>query len=244
LIIAEFMQKSLKVSILPQPDEESCGATCLHAVYQFFQYQVPLAEVVGSVVKIDSGGTLIPFLGQHALAQGFASTIVPFDVRVFDPSWKRCSPKDLRDRLLQSAERRPDAKTSLAVRAYAEFLSAGGEIRFDEPRCELLQDYLLKGFPIISGVSATYLYQSKRETEELGDIGYNDLLGQPRGHFVVIEGFDGKMDTVSVADPQYRNPRSPGCQHLDYPCPHFLNSVLMGSITFDAAFLIVQPRSR
>jgi len=36
----------LPVQILPQPDETTCGPTCLHAVFRYFGEDVPLKRII------------------------------------------------------------------------------------------------------------------------------------------------------------------------------------------------------
>lgn len=53
---------------------------------------------------------------------------------------------------------------------------------------------------MLSGLSATYLYKSKREyADSKGRSVYHDLRGKPMGHFVVLRGMERKR--VFVASP-------------------------------------------
>ena len=40
------MEAKLQFDILPQPDDCTCGPTCLHAVYRYFGDEIPLTQVV------------------------------------------------------------------------------------------------------------------------------------------------------------------------------------------------------
>ncbi len=73
--------------IQPQPNNTTCGPTCLHAVYGYYGDVLPLEQVIDETVSLSEGGTLGSLLGQHALARGYDATIYTFNVRVFDPSW-------------------------------------------------------------------------------------------------------------------------------------------------------------
>jgi ABC-type bacteriocin/lantibiotic exporter with double-glycine peptidase domain len=53
--------------ILPQPDDSTCGPTCLHAIYRYFGDEVPLDQVIREVPSLHSGGTLAVMLRNHAL---------------------------------------------------------------------------------------------------------------------------------------------------------------------------------
>ena len=73
--------------ITTQPDDESCGPTCLYAVYNHYNFKISLEEIIKTVERSYSGGTLAPFLGAHALANGFSTTIYVNSLEVFDPTW-------------------------------------------------------------------------------------------------------------------------------------------------------------
>ena len=97
-----------------------------------------------------------------------------------------------------------DPKLQAASRAYLEFLELGGELRFEDLTTGLIRRFLNRGMPIITGLSATYLYRSPREFGPNAD--YDDVRGEPSGHFVVLRGYDRQQRTVLVADPSGRQP--------------------------------------
>lgn len=39
----------LPFKILPQPDETTCGPTCLHSVYRYWGDEVGLGDVIGQI---------------------------------------------------------------------------------------------------------------------------------------------------------------------------------------------------
>jgi hypothetical protein len=73
--------------ILAQPDNLTCGPTCLHAVYRFFRDQLPLEQVIQETPQLFEGGTLAVLLGCHALRRGYDVTILTCNLQVFDPTW-------------------------------------------------------------------------------------------------------------------------------------------------------------
>ena len=60
-----------RLKILTQPDDSTCGPTSLHAVYQYFDDDISLDQVIAEVSFLQEGGTLAVMLGCHAL-QGYA----------------------------------------------------------------------------------------------------------------------------------------------------------------------------
>ena len=61
------MESRLQFDIAAQPDLTTCGPTCLHAVYQYFGDNVPLAQLAAETPRLDEGGTLAVLLGCRLL---------------------------------------------------------------------------------------------------------------------------------------------------------------------------------
>jgi hypothetical protein len=226
----------LELEMLPQPDDTTCGPTCLHAVYRYLGYEVPLDELIHKVPRLKTGGTLGVMLGRDALRRGFRVTMYTYNLLVFDPTWFSGEPVDLAEKLAAQARAKRSAKLKLVSRAYIDFLRMGGEIRFENLRGGLIRRHLNEGRPIITGLSSTYLYQAMREygPEDVED----DIRGQPAGHFVVLCGYDRKAREVLVADPLETNPHSP-TRRYSIDINRVLSSILLGVLTYDANLLII-----
>ena len=81
------MTHKIKLDILPQPDDYTCGPTCLHAVYNYYGDKISLLKVIEEVPTLYSGGTLAVMLGCHALQRGYKASIYSYNLELFDPSW-------------------------------------------------------------------------------------------------------------------------------------------------------------
>ena len=53
----ELQDLELPLDIRTQPDESTCGPTCLQAVCRYYGDEVPLDKVIGEVPTLSSGGT-------------------------------------------------------------------------------------------------------------------------------------------------------------------------------------------
>lgn len=236
------MKNKLTIDILPQPDDTTCGPTCLHAVYRYFDDVLPIEQVVSEVTHLETGGTLAVFLACHALRRGYSATIFTYNLHFFDPSWFHPPALNLRDKLLaQAAFKKDNARLQVATRAYLDFLDLGGKIYFEDLTRTLIRWYLRRSVPIITGLSSTYLYQGMREYGINGD--EDDVRGEPAGHFVVLSGYDKEARTVCVADPYHQNPVA-GEQDYAVNIDRVLCAILLGVLSHDANFLIIQPRKK
>ncbi|TCO09112.1 C39 family peptidase [Natronoflexus pectinivorans] len=234
------MERLNSIKILPQPDDTTCGPTSLHAVYRFFGLKVELNEVIETVTSFEEGGTLAVMLGIDALKRGFDATIYTYNLKVFDPSWAETDSEQLCELLGEQLKYKTGKKFSQATKAYQNFLNLGGKISFEDLNKKILKRYFEKDVPILTGLSATYLYNTKREyTNRKNRSVFDDLKGEPMGHFVVLCGISG--NTVYVADPYKENPIS-GKNYYEVDTNRLLNSVLLGIVTYDANMLVILPK--
>ena len=228
----------LQLIMQHQPTDSTCGPTCLHAVYQFYGVESDLTDLINEVPQFDEGGTLSVHLATDALRRGFATRLISYNLRVFDPTWWNLDRGELIEKLRLRIKHLHKRKLIDSHRAYIEYLELGGELSFFDLNRESLSRLLARGEPVITGLSATYLYQTARE---MPDGREDDVAGSPTGHFVVISGWRDETREVVVADPFGRNPINPhGEYHVD--AYRFINAVMLGIVTYDANLLVLTPR--
>ena len=220
-----------------QPDDTTCGPTCLHAVYQYFGDRVTLDEVLEETRMLREGGTLASLLGIHALNRGYRATIHPFNLDIWDPTWFQ-QPTDLAEKLTAQLEFEPDETFQFVTRRYMDFLRLGGVIEFRELTARLLRSYLVKGLPVLTTLSATYLYMEPREIWTTGQA--DDVRGEPAAHFVIIFGLDNDRRYVSIADPLGDDqPFGSHIYHVRFE--RLIGAILLGVLSYDSALLVIQP---
>jgi hypothetical protein len=223
--------------IKAQPDEVTCGPTCLHAIYQHHGDDISLKQVVDEVKKLKSGGTLAVMLGNHALKRGYKVSLHSYNLNVFDPSWRDLSRKKLVSNLRrQMAYKIKQRKLRIASRAYIKFLESGGKLLWRELNADLIKSYLAKSVPILTGLSATYLYGTPREIDKTNK--YDSIRGAPVGHFVIINGYDEANKCVYLADPMNPNPLK--SQYYNVSFERLIHSILLGIVTYDANLLVIE----
>ena len=230
---------ALDLEILAQPDDASCGQTCLHAVYRYFGEDVSLEEVIADVPTLVGGGTLAVNLANHALRRGYEALIYTYNLTVFDPTWFEGRPVDLADRLRRQAREKKDPRLVEATAAYLEFIEQGGELEMEDLTPGLLRRWLAMQRPILTGLSATFLYRCAREVGDTTLVG-DAIRGHPTGHFVVLCGWDAEERKVCVADPLEDNPRFQ--EHIYWlPVERVINAILLGVLTYDGNLVVLEP---
>jgi hypothetical protein len=228
----------LPVQRFLQPDDVTCGPTCLRKVYHFYGRDVPLDEVSIGVDRDHEGGTLAVNLGIAALGRGFRARIFSYNLRIFDPSWARLGSEALADKLRLRLPHMPEEKSVRAGKAYIDFLTSGGELGFDDLTPRLLKRILDSERPVLAGLSATHLYRMPRErhdpeTHELLD---DDIAGEPMGHFVVISGYGQRGRRFTVRDPSAHAPTARQGRVV-VEAHRLINAILLGDLTYDAVLL-------
>ena len=239
------MEIDLPISIMAQPDDTTCGPTCLHSIYRYYRDEITLDQVIDEVQKLKEGGSLAVLLACHAVKRGYRAKIYTNNLQVFDPSWfiqrKGNSPASrmLIEKLSRQNQIKNDSKLAEATQAYLEFLNSGGEILFQEFSPDLIKNYISRSIPILTGLSATYLYRSMREySDENSMTVYDDIEGYPTGHFIIIKGISSSHKKVYIADPYRKNPFA-NEHYYSVTINRLIHSILLGILTYDANLLVV-----
>lgn len=231
------MQTRIELQMLAQPDDTTCGPTCLHAIYRYYDDPIDLEAVIREVPRLEHGGTLAVLLANHALARGYEATIYTYNLDLLDPTWFRPG-VDIAERLRMQMRHKTLPRLEVATRAYLEFLERGGVLRFEDLTRKLLRRFLFRSKPVLAGLSATFLYHEAREIHATN--APDDVRGEPAGHFVVLCGYDKARRKFDVADPLSGNPYS-RTHHYEVDVDRLVGAILLGSFTYDAALLVLEP---
>ncbi len=225
-----------KFEIQPQPTDDTCGPTCLHAIYNFFGDDLSFDDVEAEVPSLHTGGTLGVLLALSALRRGYRVTLRSWNLQVVDPTWFLPG-VSLEDKLRQRAALHGDPKVVRACEAYATFVAEGGQVELCDLHADILRDTLNAGVPILVGLSASYLYHEARAHD---DGTPDDVAGDPVGHFVVLTGFRQEDEHVLVSDPLYPNPYA--AEHTyAVPIKRLLGAIFLGVLTHDGNLITITP---
>jgi len=226
-----------------QPDDVTCGPTCLRKIYHFYGFPLAGEELLGEIDRNEDGGTLAVHLAISGLKRGFRARIYSYDLRIFDPSWSVLDRDALHEKIERRLPHMRSGKAARCARAFLEFLERGGEMAFDELTPGLLKRILNRDHPILVGLSATYLYKMPRErhdpeTHLLID---DDVAGEPVGHFVVVSGYQQWGRQFSVRDPSAHIPPTTSDGRVLVEAQRLTNAILLGDLTYDAVLLELWP---
>ncbi len=238
------MEAILDFDINKQPDNTTCGPTCLHAVYRYYNDSISLQQIITEVSLLEEGGTLDVYLACHALRRGYKTTIFPYNLQIFDPTWSAIPPKEIAARLRRQLSFKKDIPGFEPVtNAYLEYLELGGQLKFEVMTASLIRRYLKKSTPILTGLSATYLYGDAREYDTGSDLTYDDVRGESTGHFVVLTGYNREDRSVSLADPLKKNPIA-SSRYYSVNIYRLVCAIMLGILSYDGNLLIIQAKKR
>jgi hypothetical protein len=222
-----------------QPDDETCGPACLHGIYRYYGDSIPLGTVAAELRMLDRGGTLDVFLANHALQRGYKATLFTYNLEIFDPTWFALSNEEIRARLQAQAQVKRWRRLQAATRGYDEFLRLGGKLKLRDLEPSLLRKFLKRGAPVITGLSATYLYRAIRDIPDTNKD--DDVRGEPVGHFVVLTGYRKDTREILIADPIASNPLV-GTRYYAVKTHRLIGAILLGAVTYDANLLVIEPK--
>lgn len=224
----------LRVPRFQQPDDLTCGPTCLAQVYRYYGLDKKLEDVIAEAPRNPDGGTMAVYLGLDALRNGLRPTLYCYDLKVFDPTWWKLPTSALIEKLTQRRAVVGSKRLARAATAYITYLEQGGRIQFGDLDKQVLVRILLSSKPVLTGLSATYLYRSPREYADRSD----DVRGDPVGHFVVICGYYAKTDRFVVCDPSIHIPFSRSGRY-SVAADRLIAAILLGDVTYDAVLLVL-----
>ncbi len=233
------MEHTLELTILSQPTETTCGPTCLHAIYQYYNDPIPLQQVVEEIPMMDDGGTLGVQLAVHALERGYNATLYSYNLHLFDPTWFPVAKSSFQQKLKEQAVLKRDSRLQFGTQAYIRFLELGGVLRLEDLNKRLIRKYLDRGVPILAGLNASYLYRERRERPGREHV-EDDVGGESSGHFVLLHGYDRETREVKVADPLSSNPMAENRKYR-MSMDRVICAILLGIVTYDANLLILTP---
>jgi hypothetical protein len=185
------------------------------------------------------GGTFDVFLANHALARGYDVTIYTYNLDLFDPTWFDLPNDEIRARLAAQAKRKAWQRLQTSTRGYDEFLRLGGRLMLRDLEPALLREFLKRRIPVITGLSATYLYRAVRDIPETN--ADDDVRGEPVGHFVVLTGYRRDTREILIADPLKANPLV-GSRYYAVRVQRLIGAILLGVMTYDANLLVIEPK--
>lgn len=194
-----------------QPTNHSCGQTATAMLLSHLGENLSPEDVIEAVPVLSVGdcaewGTLSQSLATWLIGRGYKVEMHTADFQLIDLEWAGLSRGELLQRMQAAKSVRNVASlgkelSAVALQAYIEFVTAGGEFHIHSHMTTALLNGLLANGPVFINVSPNVLGNYGRSIDAgLRESTRDDLDGGLDTHFVVLYGVrpDG---SYLIADP-------------------------------------------
>jgi hypothetical protein len=207
----------------------------LAQVYRFLGYERAVDEVISDTRRNADGGTLGVYLGISALRNGFRPTIYTYNLRIFDPTWRRLSPPEISGKLRERRRFVRSRRLKRAIAAYVEYLGMGCRVPVFRARCGFLVGLLQTGHPILTGFERNVPLWVRSRTQR----GVRRrFAASPRGISSSCAGYYPRSDRFVVRDPSSNIPFSRNGKYT-VEARRLIAAILLGDVTYDANLLVL-----
>jgi hypothetical protein len=222
-----------------------CGPYALTQIFNYYRYQITPEEVISQNARYFKNGSLDGYLGALAIEKGFQAILMPFNINIYDPSWKDL-PSSLLSRKLQKLKKTKDQYWQESINSHLFFLNHGGQIKFPELTPDLIYQYLKKKIPLLTSLCITALYQEPKTIAQIDPrtrklkLKHDEFTGNLIGHFCVVHGVDLKKQEIYISDPWHLIPQHfSKTRNYKVSFSRFLTSLLYGTYTRDASLIAI-----
>jgi len=189
------MNKSFP-NIQQKVGSSTCGPNCLLNVYQSLGIKTDLKKILKELNITSEDPTYVPQLARHLNDSKLITCIVSSDSGSVSPTWENKSSTEIIEGLKKWIIHNNKDNWLIENILLLFYLQEGGLLKVVDLSTDIIDDYLNKGYVIISCVDASWLWQ-KRKIK--GTTEYDDIKGHKEGHFVVIYGKE--EDNYLISDP-------------------------------------------
>jgi peptidase C39-like protein len=219
-----------------QPDDTSCGISCLKMLLAFHGISLSFDEMREIIPPLPDIGLYDSHVGKAALDLGFSVTIYSYNYTIFHPLWNHLTRKDLIRHLSTKNKSSMTPLQEFATKSYIEFMEAGGEVLFYPLSKELLLAFFEKGLPVMVALDMCFLYDS---------MVYYENTTEPRAtHFVVLHGYNPENNTFRISDPWHSIPLPNNMGQFSLDADRVINAIFLGQNRNDAAVVVIQKNNQ
>jgi len=161
--------------------KNTCGPSSLQQILAYYGIEMDLKKIMRNVKIYKGGFAFMSDLATYVKKLGFDSKIICYDASIVDPTWSELSKRKIIQKLVKRFKFEKNG-----IKKLIKFLKVNGKLEIRIPTKELILSYLKKKVPPIICLSSTILRGKSRRYKGK----YDDIKGNPIGHFLVISGYD------------------------------------------------------
>ena len=175
---------------------KSCGPICLANIYDYLKINVGLKKILTDLKIENKTTTYVPQLALHLKSQGLNTTLISSTPYIVSPSWFNKSNLIIVERLEKYITFNKKNKWEKTIKYLITYLKNDGNLRIIDLTTKIIDHYLDDGYLIVCCLEESWIW-GERKVKVI--VKFDDVLGAPRGHFIVLYGKD-KSDYF-VSDP-------------------------------------------
>lgn len=183
-------------NIQQKSDSKTCGPNCLLNIYSYLGITTNLESILEDLRISDKDTTHLPQLARHLHKNKLETIILSSNPHNISPAWKDLPKEELISQLKEWIVHHNDSIWLRDAIFLLYYLQEGGQIKIVQLSTELIDHYIHQDYLIVSCLEESWLWEKRKVS---GEVKFDDIKGNARGHFVVI--YNQSDQTYQVSDP-------------------------------------------
>lgn len=198
------MNKQLFPNIKQKVTSNTCGPSCLEAIYRHYGKDRGLEGILEDLHITKEESTYGPQLARHLNNNGFKTCICSSDPNVVSPEWRNASVdsiiEDLKGWIIYHFDKKVDKIWIKKALFLLFYLQEGGNLQVNDVTRSFLDKSLQEGNIILACVAESWIWK-KRKISKVAK--YDNIKGKVHGHFVVV--YEQEDEKYLISDPYPTN---------------------------------------
>jgi len=174
----------------------TCGPNCLLNIYESLGIKTDLKQILKDLNITSKEYTYIPQLARHLNDKKLSTIILSSNPNVVSPTWENLGSLEIMEKLKKWLVYNKKDNWFFENLLLYFYLQEGGDIKILDLSTNIIDDYLDKGYSLISCLNESWIWQ-QRKIKDI--VKYDDIKGKGMGHFVVVYGKEN--DSYLISDP-------------------------------------------
>lgn len=172
----------------------SCGPVSLYNIYEHFGIKTSLHQILNDLKIDDKKATYPAQLAVDIKKHGLSTILLTSSPRLVAPNWVNHENKEIIEKLSKWLKKHKNDKWSGNVKHLLTYLKHNGDILITDLTTKLIDEYLDQGYLVMPCLEDSWIWGQRKIK---GKAEFDDIAGEPRGHFVVVYGKEDNEYLVS-----------------------------------------------
>ncbi len=174
----------------------ACGPVSTYNIHKYFGTKITLPEILKDLGVTLKSLTFPSQLANHLRRQSYIVEVLTSCSYVVSPQWMGKPSSSIIDQLTKWCGYNKKSTWLKGATLLLEYMKDGGKVTVLNLTTKVLDDYLDQGYVILACLEESWLWGKRKIADK--NI-FDDVKGNPRGHFVVL--YDKNDHDYRVSDP-------------------------------------------